>query len=291
MDNDGPLKLLFRNYAQDLLALTGDEGAIVARAGPVEIRALERRVDCVLELKKEGERYYRHIEFQSKPDPEMAKRVFRYNTQLVLLYGAPVLTTVLYLRPPKPKRPAVFRVMLGGREINRWSFEEICLWEWEASEGLMGAPGLVALVPLMKGGSARALVERAARRIERAFPGERLSDAEDVLLALAGWYYTVSQLARIVGRDRMLQSSLYVEGQAEGRLQTARRICAAIVREQYPAIAERAQPMIAACSDSTRLEQWTLAALKLDEVRFLKLLGLTSSPKATRARRRSRGRR
>lgn len=101
----------------------------------------------------------------------------------------------------------------------------------------------------------------------------------------------------------MIQSSLYVEGrvegraegrvegQAQGRLQNARQICAAIVREQYPAIAERAQPMIAACSDSTRLEQWTLAALKLDEVRFLKLLGLTSSPKATRARRRSRGRR
>jgi hypothetical protein len=50
METDGPLKLLFRKYAQDLLPLTGDVGASVRSAGPVEIQALERRVDCVLEL-------------------------------------------------------------------------------------------------------------------------------------------------------------------------------------------------------------------------------------------------
>ena len=38
----------------------------------------------------------------------------------------------------------------------------------------------------------------------------------EILLALAGQYYTVSELARIVGRDRMSQSSLYTEGLAEG---------------------------------------------------------------------------
>jgi len=63
METDGPLKLLFRKYAQDLLVLTGDLGAIVQRAGPVEVQALKRRVDCVLKLEKAGERYYRHIEF------------------------------------------------------------------------------------------------------------------------------------------------------------------------------------------------------------------------------------
>lgn len=290
MDSDGPLKLLFCKYAQDLLLLTGDLGATVSRAGPVEIQALKRHVDCVLELKKQGELYYRHLEFQAEPDPEMAKRCFRYNTQLVLQYDAPVLTTVLYLHPPKPKRPAVFRVMLGGREINRWSFGEICLWERNASEGLTGAPGLVALVPLMKGGSDRAIVKQAARRIERAFPRERLSDAEDVLLALASRYYTVRELSRIVGRDRMLQSSLYVEGRAEGRLDAQRELCVALTRKYHPAIGTAALTRIGACSNRARLEQWALAAPDLNDAEFLRLLGVPSPsqamPRGRRPRRR-----
>ena len=115
MDTDGPLKLLFLKYAQDLLSLTGDLGASVRHAGPVEIQALDRRVDCLIELEAEGEVYYRHIEFQAEPDPEMPTRCFHYNTQLVLQYGAPVLTTVLYLFPPKPRQEPVFRIMRRTR--------------------------------------------------------------------------------------------------------------------------------------------------------------------------------
>jgi hypothetical protein len=47
MDTDRPLKLLFQTCAVDLLPLTGDTGAIVRHVGPVEIRALARRADCV----------------------------------------------------------------------------------------------------------------------------------------------------------------------------------------------------------------------------------------------------
>lgn len=59
METDSPLKLPFSRYPEDLLALTGDAGATVHRAGPVEIQALKRRVDCVLKLERVGEPYYR----------------------------------------------------------------------------------------------------------------------------------------------------------------------------------------------------------------------------------------
>ena len=214
------------------------------------------------------------MEFQAGPDPEMATRCFRYNTQLVLQYQAPVLTTVLYLFPPRPKQEAVFRVVLAGREVNRWSFEEVCLWELDARESLaQGAPGLVALVPLMRGGDELRLLEEAVTRIERAFPEERLPAAEDVLLALAGRYYTVDELARIVGRDRMMQSSLYVEGRAEGRIEDARDLCAALVRKHHAPVFDRAKPLIEACGDPARLKEWALAASDLSDAEFLNLLG------------------
>lgn len=280
MDSDGPLKLLFRKYAQDLLPLTGDAGATVERAGPVEIQALKRQVDCVLALDRNGERYYRHVEFQSEPDPEMATRCFRYNTQLILQYGAAVITTVLYLLPPRPRREPVFRVAVAGREINRWVFEEVRLFELDARAVVAGgAPGLLALVPLMRGVDL-GILEQSVRQIERAFPSERPSDAEEVLLALAGGFYTVSELAGIVGRDRMIQSSLYVEGKAEGkaegeakgRLDDARETCAAFARKHHPAVFDRAESIIAACDDPARLREWALTASDMTDAEFLSLL-------------------
>jgi hypothetical protein len=266
MATDGLLKLLFRNYARDLLPLTGDTGATVQSAEPVELHAIERRADCVITLQRQGETYYRHIEFQSKPDPEMAERCFRYGSQLILEYGVPVLTTVLYLYPPKPRREPVFRVVLGGREINRWCFEEVFLWELDAREILQrGVPGLLALVPLMRGGADMAVVVESARRIKRAFPQEREPDAENVLLTLASGFYNSSELARVFGRDRIMQLSLYVDGKAEGK----REFCVALARKYHSLVFERARPVIEACEDPARLEHWVLMAPDLSDSEFL----------------------
>jgi hypothetical protein len=277
METDGPLKLLFRRYPGDLIGLTGDAGAVVNSAGPVELHALKRRVDCVLQLTRDGERYYRHVEFQAETDPEMASRVFRYNSQLLLEYEAPVLSTVIYLFPPGPTRPPIFSVTLGGREVNRWIFEELCLWNIDARQAIeRGAPGVMALTPLMRGGTEWEVLETAARKIEAAFPDEVLSDAEDVLLALAGRDYTCSELARLVGRHRMIQSSLYtegrVEGRAEGRLQAERELCLALATKHHPAIAERLRVKIEGCDDPARLKEWALAASDLSDGDFLKLV-------------------
>jgi hypothetical protein len=283
METDGPLKLLFREYPEDLLPLTGDVGATVRSAGPVELQALKRHVDCVLELERNGEVYYRHIEFQAAPDPEMPARVFRYNGQLVLEYSAPVLTTVIHLLPPRPSTPPVFSVRFGGREVNRWHFEQMCLWDLDARDVLTrGASGLLALVPLMRGGEDWDVIEQAVRQVERSLPGEHLSDAEDVLLALAGRYYTVSDLARIVGRERMSrqlfeESSVFIEARAQaerkGRVQAERELCIALAAKHHPTVIDRARPQIEACEDPARLTEWALAACDLSDADYLTMLG------------------
>src|SRR5262249_28473209 len=168
----------------------------------------------------------------------------------------------------------VFQVVLAGREINRWTFEELYLWELDARQAVKhGAPGVWALVPLMRGGRDHAVFEEAVRRIEKAFPQTGLSEAEDVLLALAQRYYTVTELSRIVGRDRMIQGSIYEWGRQEGRLDAERRLCAALVRKHHPGVFEKARPLIDACQDPDRLESWALAASDLSDADFLRLIG------------------
>ena len=286
MDTDVTLKVLFQKYASDLLGLTGDEGAAALSADAVELQAVKRAVDCVVKLRRGTEVYYRHIEFQARPAADMAERCFRYNSQLLLQLGAPVLTTVVYLFPPGPRESElVYRVVVGGKEINAWRFGVGRLWEVEAAEALAsGAPGLLALVPMMSGGDRLEVIERAARSIERALPEERGSDAERILLLLAARRYTVEELARIIGRERMLddilsESSIYqwmvAKGELKGKLNAERELCLELVKKHHPALVETAATAIAACEDPTRLKTWILSAGDLDDDAFARLLAAT----------------
>ena len=157
--------------------------------------------------------------------------------------------------------------------------------EVEAAEALArGAPGLLALVPMMSGGDRLEVIERAARSIERALPEERGSDAERILLLLAARRYTVEELARIIGRERMLddilsESSIYqwmvAKGELKGELKAERELCLELVKKHHPALVETAAAAIAACEDPTRLKTWILSAGDLDDEAFARLLAAT----------------
>jgi hypothetical protein len=87
-----------------------------------------------------------------------------------------VLTTIIYLFRHEELPEPIFRVELEGREINRWRFDCIRLWELEAQAALdQGLPGLAALVPLMAGGT-WPRVEQAVRQIETKAPAEQRAD-------------------------------------------------------------------------------------------------------------------
>ena len=151
----------------------------------------------------------------------------------------------------------------------------------EGAEALASsAPGLLALVPMMSGGDRLEVIERAARSIERALPEERGSDAERILLLLAARRYTVEELARIIGRERMLddilsESSIYQWMVAKGELNAARKVYLELVKKHHPALVETAAAAIAACEDPTRLKTWILSAGDLDDDAFARLLAAT----------------
>lgn len=288
METDIKLKVLFRKYAAGLIELTGDAGSEVLSAEVVELQDFKRSVDCLLRLQRGHEVYYRHVEFQAEADPDMPERCFRYNTQLVLQCRAPVLTTVVYLFRPGPASPTLtYEVRLGDRLVNVWHFDVVCLWELDARVALAhGAPGLLALVPLMRGGEDLELIAAADRQIEEAAPGEAGRDAAAILLLLAGWHYTVDELSKAVRRSKMIRSSVWEEALAEGRTEgltegltkgrvdAERELCADLVRDLHPAIAGRVLPVIESCSDPAALKRWALLAAKGTDADLLKELGL-----------------
>jgi len=277
---DLPLKRLFKLRPQDLLRLTGDEGASVCSVEAVELPEIRRSVDCVLELERAGEHYLRHVEFQGREDPDLPRRCFEYNTRLHLQSGLPVLTTVLLVNPPGPKSEPAYQIQLGDQILMDYRFERVKLWELDAAEAVaVGDPGLLALVPLM-GHADLGLLERACRGIERSAPAPQHPDLLAVLHVFAKQRYTRQNLSQLIRREQIMQSIIWQEaeakGRAEGQLETERDLCREMVQSYHPTLLETATPVIEACIDLALLKSWILQAPRLTSEEFRRLLGAPS---------------
>ena len=304
VQTDQPLKTLLKACPQDLLEVFGEIGAAVVSVDTLEIGQLQRRVDGVMHLRRGQDEWLHHVEFQSSAEP-MEQRAFEYNALLNLHGELPVVTSVVYLYPPAPERLA-YQVRIGARVINRWSFGVVRLFEWNAHQVVAaGTPGLLALVPLMRGGDDLDLIAEAARRIELAFPNQDLPDAEDVLLALIPSRYSRDDLLRIVGRKRLIDSRLLqdalaegeakgeakgiakgrAEGETRGRVHAERELCLEVAREYHPGLVGRAARRIEACEDEATLRRWLMAAPRLTHDEWGALIGLARRKPGDSARR------
>ncbi len=288
MKTDLPLKRLFQLRPQDLLQLTGDEGASVFSVKTLELPEIRRTVDCVLELERGGERYLRHVEFQGRDEPYLPRRCFEYNTRLHLQSGLPVLTTVLLVNPPAPKREPVYRIQLGDQVSTDYRFEWVKLWELDSEEAVaLGNPAMLALVPLMAGNDLD-LVEKACLGIEASAPEQQQPDLLAILHVFAEQRYTGRDLSRLIGRERIMQSTIWQEAKAEGReegreqgreemqtewLEHNRALCLKMVKRHHPTLLEKATPAIKACTDQACLENWILQASRLTTDEFRRSLG------------------
>jgi predicted transposase YdaD len=300
VDTDRPIKVLFERQGQSLLPFIGerDPRARVTAVQPVELPVPSRTADCVLRLEAEGAVWYRHVEFQSGPDPDMPRRCFEYASRLVLHYDAPVLTTVMYLLPGADRGAVdAFRVTLGDRVVNEWRFEIVRLWELDVSVAFSsGEPGPLALVPLLRGGDEPENLREAARALG-AMPRAVAADARSVLIDLAGQRYDRATLLNVLGKDCAMQSWLWqmgadegraegrAEGQLKGRVLAGRQICADLAKELHPRVAGRALPVIEACEDPETLRAWTLQCPKLSDGEFVTLV--TGKPAARPSRSRA----
>lgn len=190
----------------------------------------------------------------------MDERCFRYNTQMILQYRVPVVTTVIYLRRSATLAESVFRVMLAGREINRWQFESLRLWEVEGSSAVAaGLPGLLALVPLMKG-TDLAMIEASVLRIQEKAPAGQRDDLLAILYTFAEGRFDIERIQRIIGREKLMHSTLYQEAIAEGHLEKCRKLCAAVLRKWHPMLPAEAFQAIADCTDEELLDELILNA-------------------------------
>lgn len=191
-----------------------------------------------------------------------------------------------------------FRLHIGERVAYEWRYEVVRLWEISADSALQsGAPGPLALVPLLQGADAPEKVEEAARRLV-ALPGPESADAMSVFIDLASQRYDRATLRRMLGKERMMQSYLWqmgmdegeakglAEGEARGEVQAARQICIDLAKTFHPPLSKRVLSAIQACDEPTTLRAWILECAKLSDAAFAKLVtGKPTPPQRSRTSR------
>ncbi len=285
--------------ADELLPLTNDAGAEVeAIAHPVGVQAVQGAVDFALCLNRGRERYVRHIEFQATHRRAVAHRFFQYAAALTRHFERPVLTTVLYVRPPAPSELA-YQQVLAGRVVNQWRFDVVHLWKQPPHRLLALGPGGAALVSLCRGVRLPQL-GAASRCILRGSPPARAANLLAILQALSGGRYTARQLARVIPQEVVMKSTLLewytkkkraewvaegrTEGRAEGRAEEARTACVTLTRALHPAVAPRLVPVIKACSELPQLRRWTARAPRLSDAEFARLVTGREAAGPTRRR-------
>jgi hypothetical protein len=256
MKTDIHCKVLAQRRPEDLLVLIGDQGAQLLSTDVIELPEIKRTVDFVFKLQRGDQVYFRHLEFQAEPDRELNRRCFVYDALLLDQYRVPVLTTIIYLFRHEELPEPVFRVELEGREINRWQFDCVRLWELDATEVLaQGLPGVTVFIPLMNAVQWEH-VEQAVRQIETTAPPEQQADLLTILREFGQHRYTIEQLERLIGRERLMESWVYREGQ----LAATRDLCQAAVRKWHPRASKKVWTAIEQCTDVEVLKEINLNA-------------------------------
>src|SRR5260370_18257342 len=96
----------------------------------------------------DGERIIFQLEFQGSNDSNMANRVLEYNVFASCKYDCTVISFVIYLKQEnRIVEPPLIRKVPKGREILRFDFTNIKLWEIPTNE--LTRMTFVGLLPLL----------------------------------------------------------------------------------------------------------------------------------------------
>jgi hypothetical protein len=98
-----------------------------------------------------GSPWLLHVEFQSRYDETIGRRLLRYNAMLHLQYDEPVATILVLLRPSADGRAVTgeYRLALpGGQPYLTFGYSVRRIWEEAAEDLLGGSLGTLPLAPL-----------------------------------------------------------------------------------------------------------------------------------------------
>jgi predicted transposase/invertase (TIGR01784 family) len=220
MPFDNTCKFLAENFSADVATWLLGLPIPLTKLEPSELFAEPIRADAVIFL--ESADVLLHVEFQTKPDPEMGARMADYRLRAFYRYPHKQMRQiVVYLRPTRSPRVYETTFEISGL---RGEFEVIRLWE-QPTETFLRSPGLLPFAVLSQTHDQVEVLRSVAQRVEEMAEGCSQSNVAAASAILAGLVLDKEMIHQVLRRDIMRESVIYQEieaeaearGEAEGR--------------------------------------------------------------------------
>src|SRR5947209_1786215 len=210
--------------------------------------------DNLYEIFLNNKRCLVHIEFQSKYDKRMAKRMWEYNTLATFTYKLPTYSIVIYLKKCSVTRPQYIGTFPNGEEVHTFRFKVIKLWEMPLE--VLKQTGLIGIFPLMvltKDGKRPEVVEEIITSLE-SVGGKSATGLLSLTYLFASlafekesdraWLKWRFNMLRDVLRDTWAYQEILQEGREEERQQELlrqRQALMAFIQLHFPNVVHLAQ--------------------------------------------------
>jgi predicted transposase/invertase (TIGR01784 family) len=209
---DDTCRFLAEHFSADFASWLMGESITLTELKPSELSLAPIRTDALILL--ESNESVLHLEFQTRPDPDIPFRMLDYRARVYRKYPDKTMRqVVIYL---KQTGSDLVRQTSFQLEQTRHEFAVVCLWEQPATLFLQ-YPGLIPFATLGQSINAEETLRQAAQLVERI---PDLATRANLMAAsgiLAGLKLEDEVVYRILQRDIMQESTVYRSIQKEER--------------------------------------------------------------------------
>lgn len=269
-------------YAKDLLKERPQDFVTLVLAGArfiglreSQYQMREVRLDALIEVEYEGQRFLINIEFQSTKDETMGGRLLIYSFEVQQEYNLPVLSCVIYLQKvSSTSKPPLCWDLPGGRRVLWFDYLSIELAEMTTDElREMNLLGLLPLFILSKGGKTYEVLDEVVTRLQDAHENELLAvtrlfaeqvfTSEEDILRLGRRFAVLRPVEETPTYKRLVQQGReqgLEEGLEQGKVLALRQGIEAIVHARFPTSLKMIKYQVAQTTDLTLLQEILLKA-------------------------------
>jgi predicted transposase/invertase (TIGR01784 family) len=223
---DDTCRFLAETFSADFASWLLGEAIVLTELKPSELSLDPIRADALILL--ESDESVLHLEFQTRPDPDIPFRMFDYRARVYRRYRNKTMRqVVIYLKPTGSELVQQTSFTL---ERTRHDFDVIRLWEQPATLFLQ-YPGLLPFAVLGQSANAEEMLRQAAQRMDQISDPATQANLMAASGILAGLKLEEDVICRLLRRDIMQESTLYRSIERDAQKKEKRAIALSFLRE------------------------------------------------------------
>jgi len=222
---DDTWRFLAENFSADFASWLLGESITLTELKPSELSLEPIRADALILL--QSDESVLHLEFQTRPDPDIPFRMFDYRARVYRRYRKKAMRqVVIYLKQSGSNLVQQTSFIL---ERTRHDFDVIRLWE-QPDNLFLQYPGLIPFAALGQTADPEATLRRAAQAVSQISDPATQANLTAASAILAGLRLEDEVIYRLLRRDIMQESTIYRSIQEETEAKAKREIAINLLR-------------------------------------------------------------